>query len=108
MIAQEAAQLRRGGQSGNDNAAKTNGARAPFVSEAKTMDEVADEFGVSRDTIQRARLVAENGAPQLIAAVKAGEIPVKAVARCRLRSQPGKLAFYIVPQMIWNIEIFRM
>lgn len=86
MIAQEAAQLKRGAPSGNTNAEKTNGARAPFVSdpsesEAKTMSQLADQFDISRDTIKRARQVAESGAPELVQAVKDGSLPVKAAAQ---------------------------
>lgn len=82
MIAQEAAQLRRGAPVGNENNSptKSNTARAVFDSDSKTMDQAAKDFGISADTVQRARTVAEHGVPELIEAVKDGSIPVKAAA----------------------------
>ncbi len=80
MIAQEAATMRKGGQEGNRNNNKSNTAGAAFDSDKKTQHQAAKDFGISPDSVQRARKVAENGVPELGEAVKEGKVAVKTAA----------------------------
>ena len=75
---QKAAKVRRGNPTG---ANQHGGNTAPAVfPESKTIEQAAKDFGISADTVQRARTVAEHGVPELIEAVKNGSVPVKVAA----------------------------
>jgi ParB-like chromosome segregation protein Spo0J len=78
MAAQSLAAMKRGGQEGNLNAAKTNRENSPFVSETPVISlaQAAKKVGVNYETAKRARKVA-NAAPDLVEPVTQGEISMR-------------------------------
>ncbi len=62
-----------------------NGQRADYLAaasfEAATQSEAADLLNVSRSAVQRARIVLEDGPPELVEAVEQGKIAVSAAAK---------------------------
>jgi hypothetical protein len=57
------------------------GARTDLVPiGTKSLQDAADEFGVSRRSVARGRVVIKHGSPELIAAVESGDVAVSLAA----------------------------
>ena len=65
------------------------------VSTGRSRDKVASAVGMSHDTLSKARKVVEQGTPELIDAMDAGEVSVDAAASS-LASHPSGLRRWIV------------
>jgi hypothetical protein len=74
MIAVKLATMIKGG---GGIQAETNRSRDPLVSQA----DAAKKLDVSVETVKRAKVVKTKGAPETIAAVEAGQLPVKTAAK---------------------------